>query len=377
VEPHVQRPWHAVTWLVWAFAASLTIQLAPSPVYVALVIGIAWLMVAQHAIDGPAARVFPVLIIAALVFAALRVVLTAITTHGSESVWFTTPSFRVPEMLGGFDVGGPVSGPVVLQAAAESFVVIGIIAVFAAFNAVVSHYELVQTIPRAFYELGLIVVVALAVVPTTIEAVHEVREADRARTGGKPVRRGRLLRQIVPVLEHGLERAITLSESLDSRGFARTGATARQRGAGWVGAGALLLLGSAFVALVARESTIALVLGFVGGIGLAIAVSLASRATGRARYRPRRITRADWLCMAGALIAPLALGALTVADEPSLTWTPSPLRWPAVSILGVLALAPLLAPLMRVPSAARADELPSKAHADRVGTSLPAEIGAP
>ena len=375
MEPHAQRPWHAVTWLAWAFAASLAIQSAPSPLYVALVIGIAWLVVAQHAIDGPAARVFPVLVIAALVFAALRVVLTAITTHGSEAVWFTTPSFTMPEMLGGFDVGGPVSGPVVLQAAADSLVVVGIIAVFAAFNAVVSHYELVQTVPRAFYELGLIVVVALAVVPTTIEAVHEVREADRARTGGRVVRRGRLLRQIVPVLEHGLERAITLSESLDSRGFAHAGATARQRGAGWIGAGSLLLLGSAFVALVARESTTALVLGLVGGVGLAVAVAVASRATERARYRPRPIRRADWLCMAGVLIAPLALGALTLAGEQSLVWTPSPLRWPAFAVLPALALVPLLAPLVRSPN-------PAAAHApiegaDLTGTPPLARVGAP
>jgi len=50
-----------------------------------------------------------------------------------------------------------------------------------------------------------------------------VRDADRARTGGKVMRRGRLLRQVVPVLELGLERAVTLAESMDSRAFARAG----------------------------------------------------------------------------------------------------------------------------------------------------------
>ena len=77
--------------------------------------------------------------------------------------------------------------------------------------------------PRAFFELGLVIVVALAFVPSTLAAIHDVRDADRARTGGKVVRRGRLLRQVVPVLELGLERAVTLAESMDSRGFARAG----------------------------------------------------------------------------------------------------------------------------------------------------------
>ena len=203
MQGNASRPWHAVTWLAWAVAASVALQLAPSPVYVALVLGISWIVVSQHSIDGPLSKAFPILVLAAVVFAVLRVALTAATTHGSAEVWFTTPSFTMPELLGGFDVGGPVSGPVVLQAAQEAFVVVGIVAVFAAFNAVVSHYELVQTVPRAFYELGLIVVIALAFVPTTIEAVHDVREADRSRTGGKVVRRGRLVRQVVPVLERG------------------------------------------------------------------------------------------------------------------------------------------------------------------------------
>ena len=79
------------------------------------------------------------------------------------------------------------------------------------------------------------IVVALAFVPSTLAAIHDVRDADRARTGGRVVRRGRLLRQVVPVLELGLERAVTLAESMDSRGFARTGPSPRDRAAGWWG----------------------------------------------------------------------------------------------------------------------------------------------
>lgn len=353
MQAHTERPWHAVTWLIWAIAATTAIQLASSPVYVVLVIAIAWLVVAQHSIDGPLSRAFPILVGAALIFAAMRVVLTAATTHGSSEVWFTTPSVGMPEILGGFDVGGAVSGPVVLQAAQESLVVVGIVAVFAAFNAVVSHYELVQTVPRAFYELGLIVVIALAVVPTTIEAVHDVREADRARTGGRVVRKGRLIRQLVPVLERGLERAVTLSESLDSRGFAHGGSTARQRGAGWLGLGALVALGGAFVALVGREQPAALLLAGAGGVALVVAVVLSSRATHRIRYRPRHVSTADWWCIAGVLLTPVLLVTLVISgDDATFVWTPSPVQWPQIEIVAALAFLPLLAPMTRTPSTA-------------------------
>ena len=347
---HPERPWHAVTWVAWALAAAASLQLAPSPVYVVLVIGIAWLVVAEHGLDGPYARAFPILVGVAVFFAVFRVVLIALTTHGNSDVLFTTPSFTVPEILGGFTVGGSTTAPIVLQAGSEGLVVVGIIAVFAAFNAVVSHYELVQTTPRAFYELGLIVVVALAFVPSTIEAIRDVREADRARTGGRVVRRGRLVRQVVPVLERGLEKAVTLAESLDSRGFAHGGTTARERGAGWAGVASLVALGSGFVALVAHEDSLALVLGGVGFLALLATVQVASRATGRIRYRPRRMTAADRVCIAGSLLAPILLAALIITGDDTLTWTPSPVAWPAFGVLPALAFVPLLAPLSRRPS---------------------------
>ena len=113
----------------------------------------------------------------------IRVALTAATTHtGTGTVLFTTPSFTLPQLLGGFTVGGPVEAEILLQAAAEGFVVVGVMAVFGAFNAVVSHYELVQSTPRAFYELGLVVTVVLVFVPSTIQAIGAVRVQ---RMGGR------------------------------------------------------------------------------------------------------------------------------------------------------------------------------------------------
>jgi hypothetical protein len=46
----------------------------------------------------------------------------------------------------------------------------------------------------------------------------------------------------------------------------------------------------------------------------------------------------------------VTLGALSLAGDSSLTWTASPLRWPAFHVLPCLALAPLVAPLVIAPS---------------------------
>jgi energy-coupling factor transport system permease protein len=343
------RPWHANTWLVWVVAATASLQIAPSPVYVALVIAVATLMVSVYGEDSPYARAYPVLVGFAVVFAALRVALTALTTHGGPHVLVTLPALTLPDWLGGFTVGSTIEAPIVAQAAYEGFVIVGVVAVFAAFNAVASHHELLQSLPRAFHELGLVVAVGVAFVPTTITAIHDVREADRVRTGGRPVRRGRLVRQIVPVLENGLERAVTLAESMDSRGFARGGSTPAERAAAWCGAAGLLALGGAFVALVAGESTVALALVGTGASVVVAAMVTASRGSTRVRYRPRPLTRADGLVMATVCVAPVALTVLSITGDDSLTWVASPLRWPTLSVLPVVALAALAAPLVRRP----------------------------
>lgn len=343
---------HAVTWLVWALAAVASVQLAPSPVYVALVIGLSALVVEVHApADSPLARAFPVIVGLGVAFGLVRIALNLLTTHGVGDVMFTLPDATLPRLLGGFTVGGSVELQVLAQSAAEALVIVGIMAAFGAFNAVVSHYELLQSAPRAFYEPGLVVTVALAFVPSTVAAVHAVREADRARTGGRVVRRGRLLRTIVPLLESGMERAVSLAESMDSRGFAHLPPSRADRFAGWVGLGSLLCLGGGFVALVGRERTAAGVLGAVGTAALVAAIVLASRGTRRTRYRPRRLGRRDVVVMAAAFTAPVALALLAAAGDDSLTWSATtPLHAPSFRPLVALSLIGLALPALRGPA---------------------------
>lgn len=340
---------HAVAWLVWALSAAACVELAPSPVYVAVVIAVAFVVVSAHGVETPLARAFPLLLAVGVVFAVVRVLLTAATAHGMGQAWFTTPHVTLPRLLGGFQVGGAVEPAVVFQAAAESFAVVGVMAVFGAFNAVVSHHELVQAAPRAFYETGLILTVAVAFVPATVATVARVREADRARTGGHVVRRGRLVRLAVPILESALERALLLAESMDARGFAGAPPSAADRAAAWCALGGLAGIGGAFVALVARSRVPAAVLASLGMAGVTAAVVVSSRQVRRVSYRPRRMTRRDWALAGASLAAPAGLAVLALAGDTTLTWTASPLRAPGFGALAALALLALTGPVWRLP----------------------------
>ncbi len=351
-----------MAWLVWAIAAAASVQLAPSPVYVALVVGISWVMVEAHAPDGPYRQAFPILVGLGLVFGVFRVAIAALTTHNGLHILFTVPQATMPDVLGGFTVGGSVESDIVLQAAAVAFTVIGVMAVFGAVNTIWSHYELVQSTPRSFYELGVIVTVALAYIPSTIESMRAVREADRARTGGRAVRRGRILRSILPVLERGMERSVALAESMDSRGFGIRGPARADVEAGWCVLLALLAFGVGFLALIGNGATTALVCGIIGSVALVAGVWRSSLGVQRRTYRPRQLQAADWLLMAVVVLSPLALGVLTAADNPTLAWYASPVTWPRFDPMVAMALVPLLAPLTRR----------AKVHADSPPTEMSA-----
>jgi len=349
---------HALTWVVWALAAAVSVQLAPSPVYVALVLAVAVLVVAAHGGASALAPAFPVVVGLAVGFAVLRVVLTTLTTHTGEDVLVTMPVVTLPRILGGFDVGGTVEAGVAARSATEAFALVGVVAAFAAFHAVVPLAELAAVVPRAYHEPGLVVTVALAFVPSTLRAVREVREADRARTGGRVVRRGRTLRQLVPVLESGLERAVALAESMDARGFGRGAPAPEERAATWCAALALLGLAGALVALVGGAAGLAGGLALAGAGALVAAVVVSSRGTRRTRYQLRRLASVDrWVALV-VVLAPIGLALLGAGGDEGLRWAGDPLGLPPVSPLGVVAVAALAAPLLltaRTPAFSPAD----------------------
>ncbi|WCO65235.1 CbiQ family ECF transporter T component [Iamia majanohamensis] len=341
-------PLHAVTWMVWAVAVTVSLQLARNPLLVAVVLAAVWVVVETHRRPGALARAFPVLLAVATAFGLLRVVLIGLTTpaaEGASGVLVTLPQATLPRLLGGISVGGAVSQSVVLTTAIDSLVLIGIMAAFGAFNSVASHHELLAAAPRAFHEPGLVLTVGLAFVPATLDAATAAREADRARTGGVRVRRGRALRQALPVLETGLERAVRLAESMDARGYGRSRARTGDRVAAVLGTGALLALAGAVVALVGEAGGVAAALAAVGVVTLVGAVVVSGRSA-PSRYRRRRLTRRDAAVMAGVLAVPAALGLCVGLGVDGLVWDPAvlPFRPPPLPVVPAVLLVGLALP---------------------------------
>ncbi|HWH33374.1 MAG TPA: CbiQ family ECF transporter T component, partial [Egibacteraceae bacterium] len=304
-----RRP-HVAVWLVWAAACLAVLQAATTPPAALLLIGVAALTVEACGDRRRLAGAFPALVGAAAFFALLRVLLTALTTHAGEDVLARLPSFELPALLGGFTVGGTLHRAVLLRSLSEGLVVVAVIATLAAFNAVVSHHELLRLLPRAFHELALVVSVAVAFVPSALAAVGAVREADHARAGAPVGSRRGWARRLGAVLETSLERAILLSESMESRGFGHTGSGRAERRGSRLALLGLLSCSGAFGALLARQPAVALAAGALGAAALLAAVLLVSASRPRAGLPARRLERADLAMIAVLLGAPAGLLAL-------------------------------------------------------------------
>jgi energy-coupling factor transport system permease protein len=200
---------HPGAWLVWATCAGIVAFTTTDPFYLLTLVAVAWLVYAAQHVPGPTARSFRVFAIAALLTLAVRTSLV---------------------------VFGTVDAAHVAYAALEGARLATLLIVFGTFNAVTDPYGVVRLAPRRFHEPALAAALALSIAPRTVEAVGRVREAQRLR--GLRTSRWRSLPSLaMPVLETGMEEAVTLAESMDARGHGR-GKRSRYRPERWT-AGAI------------------------------------------------------------------------------------------------------------------------------------------
>lgn len=192
---------------MWALCGALVTMATTNPFYLAPLFAAAWVVHAAKSRPGPHARSFRVFVLFGLVTIATRTALVVF----------------LPEIT---------SGSLVV-AALEGLRLAVLLAIFGAFNSVSDPFGVLRLAPRRFHEPALAAALALSLAPRTIEAVGSVREAQRLR-GIAINRLSSLAALTVPVLETGMEEAVTLAESMDARGHGR-GRRTRYRPQRWGG----------------------------------------------------------------------------------------------------------------------------------------------
>ena len=195
---------HPGAWLVWALCASLIAISTTNPFYLLPLFALCLLVHAARRRPGAPVKAFRVFVIFGLIALCTRTLLV---------------------------VFGTVSVETVAAAALEGLRLAVLLAVYGTLNSVTDPYGFLRLAPRRFHEPALAAALALSLAPRTVEAVGRVREAQRLR--GIQIARWRALPALaVPVLETGMEEALTLAESMDARGHGR-GPRSRYRPQSW------------------------------------------------------------------------------------------------------------------------------------------------
>lgn len=304
----------ARAWVLWTVAAGLLVTLTRNPLYLAIILLAVLLVRATWQMADGKLRL-PLLRIAGVIL---------LFSAGFNLLFVHVGSTVLVELPAGWPlIGGSLTVEAAAYGAINGFMLFSLLVIFLAFNNTVPGSDLVRLTPRAFHNLGLIMLIALTYVPETRRHWQQIRDAQAIR--GHQIRGWRDWRPIlIPLLVGGLERAMSLSEAMVARGYGATehsGQPLRVQGllllglgaafAGWLltfwmGWPAWVLLGSGVVTLI-------LVVWFMGESGK------------RWRYDVRAWTwRETVLCASGALPVLLLLLPQTIVQTESLYYSPYP-----------------------------------------------------
>jgi energy-coupling factor transport system permease protein len=312
---------HIWSWVAWLVAAAVPAFTLRNPLYLALVLGAAWIVYAALGRATPVGSSWGSFVKIGLLFFALTIPFNALSIHMGQIVLFRLPvSWPI--------VGGPITLEAIIAGAISGLALFTILVVFAAFNAVVDHYQLLRATPGFLFQAGIVVSIAIAFVPQMVLGAKEIRQAQRIR--GHRFRGIRdLLPLVMPLLANGLERAIQLAETMEARGFGSAVAPASRRGAVLAQLATLvallgLLAGLFLVAFVPERSTWGWALVALGVAVMLAVFWLQGRRVQRTRYRQPRWRARDTAVVATSVVVVAVVVALRLTMPEALFYNPYP-----------------------------------------------------
>ncbi|HVQ19280.1 MAG TPA: energy-coupling factor transporter transmembrane component T [Actinomycetes bacterium] len=371
-----RRALHPVAWWLWALLLASAASRTLNPLLLLTIVGVAGVVVAARRTDAPWAASFRAFLLMGVVVLVLRIAFEVFFGPPIPgTVVMTLPSVTLPDAMAGVRLGGPVTVEGLVAAAYSGLQLVAIFACVGAANALANPSRLLKSVPGALYEIGLAVVVALTLIPSAVAHLQLVREARRLR--GRSDRGMRATASMsVTVLTGALERSLDLAAAMDARGYGRMRhIPLRQRRitSAFVLTGLVAILVGGY-GLLDVQTPGWVTLGTVT-LGLALAVvgfRRANRRAIRSVYRPDPWRLAEWTTVASGLVALTGLVVTGQLQPSALLPVTSPLSWPALPLLAMLAILVAGLPAVLTPLPPRSTRrrevvaLPEAAVAQRV-----------
>jgi energy-coupling factor transport system permease protein len=316
---------HTLTWVIWLVAAAVPAFTLRNPLYLILVLGASWIVYLALGRTSPVGRSWGTFVRIGVLFVAVAVVFNALSSHFGTIVPFSLPDTWPI-------IGGPITLEAAIAGAVNGLGLLTILAVFATFNAVVDHYQLLRATPAFAFQIGTVVSIAITFVPQMVLSAAEIRQAQRIR--GHRFRGIRdLLPLVMPLLATSLERAIQLAETMEARGFATvlnpdslepTHRRAILAQVGLLAALLGLLAGLFLLTFVAGGNAWGWGLLILSGVGMGVILWGQGRQVRRTRYRRVRWQSHDTVVAIACSVALAAVIAGRLAAPQMMAYSPYP-----------------------------------------------------
>lgn len=360
--PDDRQIFHSRAWVLWLLAALVPSLLTKNPFYLgALLVILSFTHRRLQGLTGVSSDGFAgwgALLRLGLVLAALAAVITPLFVRAGETPLFHLPSPELPWSAGpgaesAFGLGGTVTLESVVYGLSTALGLMAILLTFAVFHAAADPYQLLRSLPRFLVRSGVVLSIAVTFVPQMMVAQQEIREAQALRG-----HRFRGLRDLAPLfvtlLSEGLERSITLAESLEVRGFSRTAERPPKTATLALGSSLLILVLGAAGRTWKPESAWGDALLVAGGGLLVLALVILGHRVRRTRLRPQVWRRRDTAVTVASLLSLGFLAYLWLSRQGGLAYYPYPLATrPALAPPVLVALLLLAAPALARPGGPR------------------------
>lgn len=360
----VGRSLHPWAWWGWAVGVAVAVSLTTNPLFLLLTgLGVVTVMLNRRS-DAPWARAIRAYFILAAAVMVIRLIFHILVGSGrGGTVLLPLPAWHLGEWAQGLTLLGPITAEGLAYTVYDALRLAVMLLCVGAANVLANPRRALRAVPTALYDVAVAVVIALTVAPQLIESALRVRRARRLRGGS--TKGLRMIRAIaIPVLEDAIERSLALAAGMEARGYGRTYAAGRENR---ILTGVLLGLGISgltfgLYALLALPDALGPAIGclvvaaalIVGGL------AVSGRKLRVTHYRPDPWLLAEWLTVGCGVAAAAIIAVLSSNDAYELIVRPStsPVMWPQLNVLMLLALVLIAVPAFIAPVPPRSRAAP-------------------
>lgn len=220
---HQSARWvHPLAWWTWGLSAATLAILSNNPLdHMTIFIAVFLVLFALRS-NGSWVNSIAILFRLTLFIIGFRIFIEVIFgVHFGGAVLITLPQFQLPNLLGGLTIGGVVGLSGITSAFFNGFQLATVVVAASAAAVLVPPNLLLKSMPSAIYEAGLVTVIALGFLPALSSDAKRMKTATALR--GKPVKGiWSHLKMLIPLIDSSLNRAVSLANAMESRGFGKT-----------------------------------------------------------------------------------------------------------------------------------------------------------